>query len=104
MLDIEDTLKSLDPTSRTLIAEVELGMDAKAFLESSIGRYLVGCAQQEIVEAQEELSRVLPWRRRRITELQNRVWRARAFLGWLRDALAAAKSAEATLTEATYER
>lgn len=78
-------LATLDPVSRALAVEVDLGEEAKHFVASPIGRYMIGCAQQEIVEAKELLATTSPWRRRRIQELQNRVWRAESFLSWLRD-------------------
>lgn len=85
--ELQHLLESLDPTSRTLVAEVDLGNQAREFLASDLGRYLVGCAHQEIAEAHEALARTSPWRRRRIQELQNKIWRAEQFCFWLRDAV-----------------
>lgn len=92
--DLQDLIAQLDPVSKTLIAEVDLGLQAKDFLASDLGRHFVGCAQQEILDAQTELARVWPWRRNRIQMLQNRIWRAQFLLSWLRELLISGKSAE----------
>lgn len=97
--NLQALLADLDPTSRTLIAEVDLGMQAREFCDSDIGRYLIGCAHQEIAEAQRDLASVLPWRRRKITEYQNRIWRAQSLLLWLRDLLVSAQSAKSAIEE-----
>ena len=95
----QELLDSLDPSTRTLIAEVDLGRQVPDFLRSDIGRYLVGCAQYEYAEAMEGLERTSPWRRRRIRDLQNQAWRARSFMEWLRGLVIAGKSAENALVE-----
>lgn len=92
-------LDSLDPATRTLAAELDLGMQANEFIASDIGRYIIGCAQHEIAEANDALGRVSCWRRRKIQELQNKRWRAEQLLLWLRDLLVSAKSAKSALEE-----
>jgi hypothetical protein len=82
-----------------LMAEAVLGRDAEEFLNTELGRYMLGRCEQEIQEAQDELSRVSSWRRRRIQELQNRVWRAKSVKEWLAELIANGKSAEAALEE-----
>ena len=96
---LQEMLARLDPTTRTLVAEVDLGGECAEFLDSQVGRYLVGCAQQEILAANEALASVSPWRRRRIQELQNRRWRAESLLIWLRDLLLSGKAAVGVLSE-----
>lgn len=66
-----------------LFSEAILGKDAEDFINSEIGRYLIGCADQEAFEAVEKLKKVYPWRTRRITELQNEIWRAESFKSWI---------------------
>lgn len=82
-----------------LMAEAVLGRDAEEFLASELGRYMTGRCEQEVADAQEELSRVSPWRRRRIQALQNRVWRAQSVKGWLAELIVNGKAAEAVLEE-----
>lgn len=68
---------------RTLYAEAMLGKDAEEFLKTDLGRYLLAKAREEELEAFDALAMTSTWRRRRIRELQNRVWRARQFKDWL---------------------
>lgn len=86
----------------TLLAEAVLGKDAQEFLASELGRYLIGCAKEEIDEAQEALAAVSPWRRNRIRQLQNQVWRAKSVTKWLAEVINAGKTAEAVLQD-TYD-
>lgn len=86
-----------------LWAEAVLGRDAQEFLESDIGRYLIGRCNQEIAEAQDKLSMVSPWRRNRIRQLQNEVWRAKSVKDWLVELVTAGTQAEAVLDELERE-
>ena len=97
--ELEAILETLDPASRTLIAEALLGRSVPRFLSTELGRYLVGCAQQEYASALGELETVPWWRRRRIQALQNQAWRARSFLVWLRDLVINGKMAEVAAEE-----
>ena len=97
--ELQKLLESLDPTTRTLVAEVDLGVQAKEFVASDIGRFMIGAAQQEVIIAQEALANVLPWRRRKIQELQNKIWRSKMFLSLLRELLISGKSATSALEE-----
>ena len=69
--------------SDELFAEAMIGKDAEEFIRSDIGRYIIGCAEQEAQDALDQLKRVYPWRRRKITELQNKIWRAESIQSWL---------------------
>lgn len=97
--EIQGLLEALDPTTRTFVAEVDLGEQAKDFVASDLGKYIIGCAHQEMLDAHALLKRTLPWRRHRIQELQNRIWRAENLLLWLRDLIAAGQSAGKALEE-----
>ena len=100
--DLQELLAALDPTTRTLVAEVDLGRQAKDFIHSDLGRHLVGCLNQECILAQEELAKVWPWRRNRIRVLQNRIWRSQFMLSWLRDLILSGKSADGALQEVEH--
>ena len=100
--DLQELLSSHDPTTRTLVAEVDLGHQARDFMRSELGRHLVGCLQQEVILAQEELNKVLFWRVFRIKELQNQIWRAQFMLNWLRDLILSGKSADGALQESEH--
>ena len=84
---------------QTLIAEAVLGRDAQEFLASEIGRYLLGRAQIDEREAMEALVSVKWWRRRRIIELQSRIYRARSVRSWLAEIISDGRSAESSLEE-----
>jgi hypothetical protein len=86
-----------------LMAEAILGRDAEEFCSSELGRFILGRCDQEIAEAQDKLSRVSSWRRRRIQELQNDIWRARNMKGWLVELIQNGRQAEAALEEAERE-
>lgn len=84
---------------QTLIAEAVLGRDAQEFLASEIGRYLLGRAQMDEREAMEALVSVKWWRRRRIIELQSRIYRARSVRNWLAEIITDGRQAESVLEE-----
>ncbi len=84
---------------QTLIAEAVLGRDAQEFLASEIGRYLLGRAQIDEREAMESLVSVKWWRRRRIIELQSRIYRARSVRSWLAEIITDGRQAESVLEE-----
>ena len=84
---------------QTLIAEAVLGRDAQEFLASEIGRYLLGRAQMDEREAMEALVSVKWWRRRRIIELQSRIYRARSVRSWLAEIITDGWQAESVLEE-----
>ena len=76
-----------------LLAEAVIGKDAEDFIQSDIGRYILGCAEQESNEAMEQLKRVYPWRRRKIQELQNQIYRAESIQSWLAELVIKGKQA-----------
>lgn len=102
--ELRHVLGSLDPTTRTLIAEVDLGEQAREFIYTELGQHLVGCLKQEVVLAQGELATTFFLRVWKVKDLQNRIWRAQFMLSWLRDLLVAGKSAQSALEEAEHER
>jgi hypothetical protein len=69
-----------------LVKSAVLGKQVEAFLESDIGKFLVSKAENEVLEAVEELKRVSWWRKRRIIWLQNRIHTAENFQKWLGEA------------------
>jgi len=85
--------------NETLLAEAALGRDAEEFIASDIGRYILGRCDMEIEEASEKLSVVSPWRRNRIRQLQNEIWRAKSVKSWLAELITIGKQAESVLDE-----
>lgn len=84
---------------KELLAEAIIGQDAEDFINSDIGQYLIGCAEQESLLAIDKLKTVYPWRRRRITELQNEIWRAESFKSWLAELVIKGRQAYQQLEE-----
>lgn len=80
-------------------AEILIGDDAEKFITSELGRTMIGIAENKKAEAQEKLARVSPWRRRRIAELQNEIWRAESFAAWLGELFVQGKQALQQLKE-----
>lgn len=62
-----------------LIAVAEIGEKAREFLESELGRCLVGIAEQDLREAQEQLELVDPMDTDKIMSLQNDARFARSY-------------------------
>jgi len=80
-----------------------MGMEAEEFLKSDLGRYMVGRAKQEGEKAALELSRVSPWRRRRIQQLQNEIKWASSFNEWLASLINSGRGAAATYDQIVAE-
>lgn len=97
--DLQEYIARLDPESRLLLADANIGKDAEEWLNTDLGRVLTGFAQQEYADALLQLERTAWWRRRRIQELQNRAWRARSFLTWLRSLVIQGRAAIHTMSE-----
>lgn len=74
-------------------AEILLGDDIEKFLKSDPGRYLVAGIEEYEREAMIDLATVSPWRRRKITQLQERVRLARRIVSLLGEAIVAGKQA-----------
>jgi len=68
-----------DPVVRAAV----LGRQVEVFLESDIGKYLVGRAEAEAAGAIEQLKCISVWRKNRIRELQGEIWVAERFQEWL---------------------
>lgn len=66
-----------------LIASAELGEQARKFMESELGRVMLGMAEQEVRAAQIDLGAVDPEDKKKIVELQNKIWRGEHFGEWL---------------------
>lgn len=68
-----------------LIADAELGKEAREFLEGTLGTYLIGLANQELMLAQEELENVNPNDLNAVRDLQNKAKVSRWFVQWLKE-------------------
>lgn len=69
--------------NKLLKARIELGEDAEKFVRSKLGEAVIAIAEGQANAAYNELARVAPWRRRRISHLQSQIWRAESIQQWL---------------------
>ena len=82
---LQELLDSVDPESRGLHIEFDMGEQAAEFVHSDLGQYMIGAARQDMHDAQMKLARTLPFRWRRIQALQNEIRVGEMFMLYLRD-------------------
>lgn len=66
-----------------LIAEAEIGEEARRFRESDLGKTILGMAMQETKSAEEELAETDPMDTKKLMALQNQARLGKRFEGWL---------------------
>jgi hypothetical protein len=66
-----------------LIAQAEIGEQARKFVESDVGQCLIGMSHQEIQKAKDKLANVDPDDAKAIRNLQNDIKVATFFEQWL---------------------
>lgn len=76
-----------------LIAEALIGDEAKKFLESDLGKVIIGLADQKTEEARIGLESVDPEDRATILKLQNQAAFGRQFKAWLSELFNAGEQA-----------
>jgi len=77
-----------------LMAEIALGHDIEAFLDSAIGKFLIARAQTEAITAMHALKSIDPTKTEEVRALQNAVQRAEGFEEWLIEGLQQGRNAE----------
>ena len=97
--DAEFTPKFLSREEEALFAEAHLGIEARDFLNSDLGRVLRGYALQKIAECKDDLLKTPAWRKRKIQQLQNEAAVADQFLSFIREALLRGSLAEQNLQQ-----
>lgn len=90
-----------DRDMRDIRARIGFGLDAKAFMESPIGRYLTQRAQGDIDTALEAMRSVDPTQPEAIRKLQNDIKCAENFLLWMGEAVTEGENAERAFVEAS---
>ena len=91
------------PQLDELIAEAELGEQAKVFLESDLGRKLLSMAQDEVIAAQELLERVSPVDVEGIRKLQHQAQFGRKFEEWLLEIFSRGENAKQVFQQQSEE-
>lgn len=92
----------VDEKERELFARSHLGVKAREFLESDVGKYLQGRAQQDIEQAQVDALECSPWTwlgRRKLLKLQHKAGIAKSFLKWIVEAIQDGEVAYQELSE-----
>ena len=72
-----------EPELDGLIAEAEMGEEARNFLKGNLGRCLIGIAEQEVRAAEQALGKVDPTDTKAIIALQHKVALYAGFQDWL---------------------
>lgn len=92
----------VDQREQQYFAQAKIGNDVYDFLHSPVGRYLHGCAKQEVEALRDELEKCNPdsiWGRRKIRRLQVKAEAARNFMTWCAEAIQVGEHAYAQLEE-----
>ena len=71
----------------SLFAAADLGEKARSFLGTDLGRYLKGCAEQQINDCSRQLLTVSPHNTNEIQLLQGKAQTASNFLIWINEAI-----------------
>jgi hypothetical protein len=82
-----------------LVKDVQVGIEAEAFLNTAVGKYLVSVAEQEIAAALEKLKTVDPMDTGTVRRLQSEVWRAESVQTWLAELIQAGWNAEVLIQQ-----
>lgn len=80
-----------------VMRQIDLGLDVEAFVQSNLGKHLLSRAQDSALEAMDELKKIAPTETDRIRELQNIIYRAESFEGWLLETLEQGRNSEEQL-------
>lgn len=88
-----------NPDNRETLKTVDFGFEVQAFLESNLGRYLIGRAEGQIEEAVEKLKYVDPENATQIRALQHLIHVAEDIQYWLAEAVQAGLNAQREFIE-----
>lgn len=94
---IEIDFSKYAPEDQERLRTVQFGIDVERFVQSDIGRYLLGCAAMDKAQALLGLADVDAADANAVRELQMIIRRADSFKEWLEDAMTAGDNAEAEL-------
>lgn len=93
-------MRADDPSRVDLTLETaKLGIEAEAFLRSSLGRYMVDRADMEIERAMVELVEADPEDARLNREIRNRIHVAKQIKQWIGEAINSGRVAHENLIE-----
>lgn len=82
-----------------MIAELELGLQAEEWFATPLGKYVLGCIEQEIAAAKDDFETVDIQDAQKVRELQDRIKRANTVKSWFAELIQRGRDAETMLTE-----
>ena len=85
-----DNIEFVDSREQEYFAQAKIGEEIRQFLSSTTGRYLHGCARQELEDVRTELEKCnidSLFGRRKVKRLQVKAESARNFMRWLAEAM-----------------
>lgn len=97
-----EQIQFIDKNEQDYFAQAKLGEDIREFLVSAPGRYLHGCAKQEIEQYRDALEKCNPdsiFGKRKIRRLQKRAEAGRFFMTWCAEAIQVGEMAYQQLEE-----
>lgn len=95
-------IQFIDRTEQDYFAQAKLGEDVRVFLFSPVGRFLHGCAKQELENYRDALEKCNPdsiFGRRKLRRLQKKAEAARYFMTWCGEAIQVGDMAYQNLEE-----
>lgn len=98
--DAEVPVEFADEREEQLVRQAAHGEDARAWLESPVGRFVCGAAVQDQRDIEAQLATIrpnTPWRRRKITELQQKHDAISLAVGWITEQVALGAAAKREL-------
>lgn len=102
-----DNIRFVDDREREYFAQANMGQQVYDFLRSPVGKYLHGCAKQDVEALRDELEKVNPdsiFGRRKLRRLQKRAQAARFFMTWCAEAIQVGEMAYQQLDEYRSEQ
>lgn len=100
-------IRFIDKREQEYFSQAKMGQDVIDFLHSSVGKYLHGCAKQEVEAIRDELEKVNPdsiWGKRKLRRLQKKAEAARYFMTWCAEAVQVGEMAYRELDEYRSEQ
>lgn len=82
-----------------LLRRAAFGKQVEQFLQSDVGRYLTARADEEVNAAFAEFKSADPRDGKNLEKIQNKIFRAESFKGWLADAVMDGVTAFNVLTD-----
>lgn len=83
----EFTPQFANEEEEALFATAVLGENARRFMTTDVGVYVLARAAEQIAQAKNELLKTPSWRKRKITNLQNQAKIAQNTIMWLNELL-----------------